>query len=142
MKRIRRFFALSRQERSLLFSAAMSLVAVRIALRVLPFSRVLRIVERWPRLPAPIAPFSVQRAAWAIQRTACWVPWATCLTQALALAIILRRAGQHTELNIGVANDPGTGFEAHAWLRCEGRVALGDNGRLSSYVPILSLLQR
>ena len=139
MKRIRQFLALPHDERMLVLNAAFVLGAVRVALWVLPFSSVLRIAAVRPRTAGHAARFSVPRTAWAVQVSSRWIPHATCLAQAMTLALILRRAGQSARLNIGVANDPASGFRAHAWLESGGRVVLGDNGNLHGYERILSV---
>ena len=72
--------------------------------------------------------------AWAVEHAARIVPGATCLTQALAAEVMLRRTGGRPDLRFGVARDAGD-FEAHAWLELGGRVLVGDHG-IERYSPL------
>jgi hypothetical protein len=72
--------------------------------------------------------------AWAVEATARRVPEASCLTQALAADVMLRRAGATPQVRIGVAKDRQE-FEAHAWLELDGRVLVGDHD-LDRFVPL------
>jgi hypothetical protein len=65
-----------------------------------------------------------------------YVPHATCLTQALALHIMLRRSRLQSRIRIGVAKEKGGCFEAHAWVESQGRVLIGDFD-LNRYTPIM-----
>jgi len=76
--------------------------------------------------------------AWAIQTASMGVPRATCLAQALALQVLLRRRGIDCRLRLGVAHDATAGLVAHAWLESEGRVLIG-NQELSRYSPLVEL---
>jgi hypothetical protein len=61
-----------------------------------------------------------------------YVPFASCLTQALAARKMLEREGQKADLKIGVAKD-GSILRAHAWLEIEGRIVLGKRPSHSRY---------
>lgn len=54
-----------------------------------------------------------------------FVPRATCLVRAIALQILLARAGQPSDLRLGVAFDETRLFAAHAWLEQNGRILIG-----------------
>lgn len=62
-----------------------------------------------------------------------------CLTQALALQILMGRQGQPCELCIGVRKDVRGCLQAHAWVQAEGQVVLGDLPDLDSYRPLYGL---
>jgi hypothetical protein len=74
-------------------------------------------------------PEALARAVSAVARR---IPGATCLTQALALDLLLRRRGVVARLVVGVSNR-GERFGAHAWLEYEGRVLIG--GDVRHYQP-------
>jgi hypothetical protein len=66
--------------------------------------------------------------SWAVAIVAARVPPATCLVQALAAGAMLQRRGLACELRLGVRNrtaEGGAAIEAHAWVECDGRVAVG-----------------
>lgn len=59
-----------------------------------------------------------------IRRCSRYVPFASCLTQALAAKTILESFGQASTVKIGVAPKDST-IEAHAWLEVADRIVLG-----------------
>lgn len=120
---------LTASERDLLTRTMPLVLAVRIALWLLP-SRV--IVRRVQRASARVAmagrrhhtPDSI---AWAVDAAARRIPRASCLTQAVAAQYLLRRNGHVSELRIGVARGS-DGFRAHAWIEQGGRILVGGAG--------------
>jgi transglutaminase-like putative cysteine protease len=63
------------------------------------------------------------RLGWAVQKTLRWVPGDTrCLTQSLALTILLTRRGIPSRVIIGVRT--GETFGAHAWVEHDGQALL------------------
>lgn len=69
-----------------------------------------------------------RRMAWAVVVAARFVPGASCLTQALATDWLLKRAGYHGILHIGVALDEHGKLLAHAWLEYDGMILVGGRG--------------
>ena len=61
----------------------------------------------------------------AVRSSSRYVPRASCLTQAFAVAILLRRRGQHSQLKIGVNKDANEKFTAHAWIEINGQIIIG-----------------
>jgi hypothetical protein len=120
-------------DRALLARSAAWLVRCRVALWTRPYADVRGRVIAWGdrRVDAGAAP---GRVAWAVTHAARIVPGASCLTQALAADVLLRRAGERPELCFGVALGAGD-FEAHAWLELDGRVLVGEAG-LDRFTPL------
>jgi hypothetical protein len=117
-------------------------VAIRLALWVLPFARVRRLVARWGR---PARPGSGGRRrpdvmVRAVTLAARFIPRGSCLTQALAMEVLMRRAGFRPRLQIGLMRDPDGTVRAHAWIENEGRVVIGD-GALDRFEPLATLEQ-
>src|SRR5438874_1247449 len=128
MTGLRKMIGLPPSERWLLIRVALLVVAVRLALALLPWQAVHHLAGRAARPAArPVRPSPVptDRVRWAVEATSSRVPGAVCLTQALALQILLGRRGQASELRLGVARGEGPGLEAHAWLESEGRILIG-----------------
>jgi hypothetical protein len=136
MERLRKFFLLPATERLLLARALAFLVTIRFALWLIPFRTLRRALAKLVQIPtSPVQNrFSAERVAWAVQATSRYVPRATCLTQALALHILLKRAGLQSRIRIGVAKNEQ--FESHAWVESQGKVVIGDCG-LERYTPIM-----
>jgi hypothetical protein len=110
--------------------------AVRIALWLFSFRNVRRGVAFLTRKAVGTkAHPSAEHFSLAICTASRWVPKATCLTKAVALHILLRRAGLQSRIRIGVAKDAGN-FEAHAWVEHQEKVVIGDIG-LQRFVSIL-----
>ena len=115
-------------DRHLLAEAALVVPIIRLALTVLPFRTMHRVIgaaTRWLRRQPSAAPRDPERITWAVSTIARRVPAATCLTQALGGTLLLVRRGHSPVLRVGVAkNDDGT-LRAHAWLECDGETILG-----------------
>ena len=111
------------------------LAGVRLALAVLPFFLVARLVarlssrRRW--LPARRAADVARRVA----RVAALVPGAACLPQAQAAARLLSWHGHPSVVRIGVCRE-GRDVVAHAWVEHAGQVVLGGPD-VSRYVPLV-----
>jgi len=64
--------------------------------------------------------------AGAMQRASRHLPWkCTCLVQALAGKVMLRRRGLPSTLYLGVAKNGDGNLCAHAWLRCGNFILTG-----------------
>ena len=131
---LHRFLRLDADLRRVVLAAAWTVVLVRLGLWLLPF-RVVNAAASRPRRLSPLMAFtSNERLSWAVRAVAARIPKATCLTQALALQVLMAKAGKQTQLQIGVAR--GKDFEAHAWLVDQGKVLIGDNGYLGEYTRL------
>lgn len=129
--RLRSFITLTPTHYGVLLLAAPLVVAIRVALWLLPSRTVLRIVRRFE---SSHAAESVSHAAplgaivWAIDAASRRVPRATCLTQALAGKVLLRCFGFDAQLCLGVARGDDGSLRAHAWLERDGRAVVGGDG--------------
>jgi hypothetical protein len=128
--------ALDWARRQLLLEAAAAILLVWAGLRTMPFLKAQRAVDRVPmaRNPELDRSGAIASVNWAVTAVANRFPPATCLVQALAAAALLRRRGLACQLRLGVrgrAATDGAALEAHAWLECDGRVAVGAVDHLS-----------
>lgn len=127
--RLRTLRRLTLPELGALFLAVPILIAVRVALWVLPSRWILRAVRsfaasRFQARPRPCA----NTIVWAVETVARRIPTATCLTQAIAGKCLLRVFRQEAQLCLGVAYSPSGALRAHAWLEREGKPILGGGG--------------
>ena len=126
----------------LLVKAFLIVATIRLSLWVFPFPLVQRMAARLgrrsPRALEPLSATLVESRAWAVELVSGLVPRATCLTQALALQILLGRSGNPSQLRIGVALDEGRRLLAHAWLESEGQVLIGGQD-LARYTRLAEL---
>ena len=139
----RKFATLDRMDRRLVVEAASVMALVWTGLRLLRFPALRRLLDRYAstrtRLRAGEPPLTtIGNVRWAITAVAPRFPSATCLVQALAADAILRRRGLAPELHIGVRADGNSArrIEAHAWVECDGSVAIGSIEHLSEFTPL------
>ena len=131
---LRKLATLSWSDRLMLIEAAFWLVVMRLAILLLPF--------RWTARAfglttdggsGDVDPERLARAArvgWAVEAVAARARWVgTCLAQALAGWMLLRRRKLPASLSLGVAKgeESPDGFIAHAWLRCGRTTLTGGN---------------
>lgn len=147
MKLLRKFLHLSRTDRWLLVRSLGVVAVIRLALSVLPFRTLWRLLQqataRYPSTPSSQSDISINRLTWSIQKTSRCVPQATCLTQAAAAYLLLSRHGYPAEIRIGVGKSENGKFEAHAWVESEGKVVIGGSGPtgadVTRWTPLPSL---
>ncbi|HEY0606522.1 MAG TPA: lasso peptide biosynthesis B2 protein [Herpetosiphonaceae bacterium] len=134
MSPLRKWLKLSPGERWLLLRAWLLLGAIRVALWLLPF----RVVHRLLARPQGASPrFSIEQIGWAVAIAGVYLPRATCLPQALAAQVLLRRNGHAADLKIGVARDERGRLEAHAWVESAGRIVIGGSAStVARYTPL------
>ena len=134
---------MSSRERRLSLAGAAMVACVRILLWILPFKRLLWIVDRTALRSARVAPVRLSEdtmvtIAWGVTTAARYVPRATCLAQALAAQWIFAWFGHPTLLRIGVAKGNSKPLLAHAWLESEGRVVVGGESLEENEYAVLS----
>ena len=134
---MRKFWHLSSAERGLLLRAGILLAVYRIGLWVLPWNRVA--VSRPSPGESRADRSSVESLEWAVRTARRTIPFASCLTQALALHHLLARAGYESSIHIGVAKTAGRGFEAHAWVERAGVTLLSSPSEVAHYSRLLAL---
>ncbi|HYM04915.1 MAG TPA: lasso peptide biosynthesis B2 protein [Terriglobales bacterium] len=124
------------REIPILLRAVALVVAVRLALWMVPFARLRQAVARLAHARSPRETlYSVEQLSWAVRVVSRYVPRASCLTQALVLHILLRREGLPSRIQVGVSKVAGH-FEAHAWVESQDRVVIGDSS-LQRYTPMM-----
>jgi len=120
------------------------LVRVRVGLWLRPFNRVRQFAERLGDKPVEDVSrrLSAHDLTSLVTAAACYIPHATCLTQALVAHAVLRRYGYTPELKLGVGRGNGNKFQAHAWVELDGKVVIGDLPALGEYTPLPELAPR
>ncbi len=142
MKRLRRFLRLTTSEQWLLIKAALLLEVIKVAMHLLPFGVLQRLVDGAGKSSGGLQggqQCSATRAAWAVKTASRHVPGEkTCLAQALATQVLLTRRGHPALLHIGVVRDEGGKFQAHAWVECKGKIVIGGH-ELERYTLLTTL---
>ncbi len=129
--RARRWMVMLRSEQKLFVVAAVLVALVRVTLWLLPSRISLRFVRRIAEphtgrqyLPRP----SAAQISGAIETVSRCMPQATCLTQAVAAQLLLRRHGYQSRLCLGAMRSAQGAFAAHAWIEHDGRIVVGGAG--------------
>lgn len=141
-QRIGKWLDLPASEHRGLLEATLLLAAIRVALWLRPFDAIRQALD----LPARHSrrdrsrvirsrTSEIIRVRRHVDVGSRYVPGASCLTQALAAQVLLRRAGLDTTLRIGVRKDSTEGFKAHAWLECDGEIVVGGEV-MSQFTPL------
>jgi Transglutaminase-like superfamily len=144
MKRFCRLLAFPPAERLLLVKTALLLAVIRLGLRLLPFRALLWLLNGAARAPRGLSEgprFSPERIASAVTVTGPYMlNERPCLTQALAVRLLLVRRGYPARLRLGVTRGERGEVLAHAWVESDGRVIIGGSAsELERYTPLLTL---
>jgi hypothetical protein len=117
-------------DRLLVVEAIVVHALVVAALRVVRFGRILRWVSR-PDMSESALPAAgdelENRIVWAVRTaTVIWPRGRTCLTEAVAVSLLLGRRNRAAALHIGVARShDGRSIAAHAWVARGARTLIG-----------------
>ncbi|MEM1125518.1 MAG: lasso peptide biosynthesis B2 protein [Bacteroidota bacterium] len=136
---LQRLRSLTGAEWKHLLTALWLIPAVRLALSAFPFKSMLRFIDELDPAKQEASPAYVDGASWALALMArTLLGDKPCLTQALALQILLRRRAIPSTLRIGVKRDEQGGLAAHAWLEREERVLIGGADSPKQYALLQS----
>jgi hypothetical protein len=128
----RKFAAYSARERRLVLKAWGTLIVVRTLLWIVPYRWIeARLIQRSPVTKPGV---SSSEIALAVTRASTLVPFATCLTQAIAGCFLIGRSGGNAVIHFGVAKGE-AGFKAHAWLESDGAILIGGR-EAAAYLPL------
>jgi hypothetical protein len=122
MRKLKIFLSLPLAEKGLLLEALVLLALARLAVRLLPFRWVARVLGSTTRRTAvqedPKKDLLIRRIGALVRNTASNVLWTSkCLDQALAAKIMLARRGIAATVYFGVNFDEQGQLAAHAWLQ-------------------------
>lgn len=153
MEKLFKFLQADPNKQLILIEVFIIQLVVRLALCILPFYRVLSILQRLEYFALAKGKcerkwiFNIQHnikllecyVVWAVLKTSPYVPGSRCLCQAITCQILMTFNGIKTELRIGVNKSNGTLLMAHAWLTQHDRIVIGNLPNLSDYIPFSSL---
>ncbi|MGH9254312.1 MAG: lasso peptide biosynthesis B2 protein [Vicinamibacterales bacterium] len=129
----------------LLLEAALLLALIRLGLFTLSFASLRGLLAKWPRTRPTTGNLAAiaDRMVWAVETASRRFPAiGTCLTQALAVHVLLAGRSIHSDLRIGVTRTPNGKFIAHAWLERDGRILIGEaDHKHYSPMPILNIVK-
>lgn len=138
IERLARYARLVRRHSVLLLKTAVTLAVIRLTLSTRGYRPVLRHIGSV--VPHPDRRIPLELLSWAVEWVAPFVPRASCMTQALALRYLAAREGQHCTIRIGVKQETGKPFEAHAWVIADGKTIIGGTDEnIATFTPIVDL---
>lgn len=120
---------------ALLAEAGLAMLAASLAVRLVPFDRLARALER--TVPSPAAA-DAATAYWIRRSVGAWgrrLPWrAKCFEQGLAASWMLRRRKLRYSLHYGAANRPGA-VAAHVWVSSGDEPVVGHESQ-EEFAPL------
>ncbi len=116
--------------------AAASLTLASMAIRWLPFERLVRTMGKGPPLAGTQKATELEAVRRAVQRASARLPWRTvCFQEGLAAHWLLRRRGIDSRLHYGIRPE-GDRLSAHVWVEADGAVVIGEEERGQPHVRV------
>jgi Transglutaminase-like superfamily len=132
----RTFQRLGADHRWLIVEAAALTGVVWLGLRTVSFARLRRALDVCSQRALPQSPTPLPAIGWAVNAAARRFPAKrTCLVEALAADVMLRRRQYRTALHLGVQKTTNRmrPLDGHAWVECNGVVVVGHLEDLAKY---------
>lgn len=130
---LHKFVQRSRLERRLFLEAWGCLALARVMIVIMPFRLIARRLGRTRAESSSLAGKGeglARTISWAVRTASRYSLWrSTCLTQAMAAKMMLRRRQLPNTLYLGLAKDEEGTLRAHAWLRCGEAILTGGENR-------------
>lgn len=141
MRKIRNFLLLPFQKKKLLLKSLLFVWLIRLGLWILPY----KLLTKWLNSIGSSAAINeindwklIKEVSHTVRSCAKSVPFASCLTQALATKTLLRLNGQNSNLRIGVDKDENEKLIAHAWIEIDSKIIIGGSPELGRYTVLNS----
>lgn len=141
MRKIRNFLVLPYQRKKLLIKSLLFVWLIRLGLWILPY----KLLTKWLNSLGSSAITNeindwklIKEVSHTVGSCAKYVPFASCLTQALTTQTLLRLNGQSSNLKFGVDKDKNEKLIAHAWIEVDGKIIIGGSPELSRYTVLNS----
>lgn len=155
MKQLHRLVKTGYKERKILLTTSMLIAAIRLGLWLLPFKRLLALLDEISHLSRSsqisakgistrqisTKKISVRKIVWSVNSVSHYIPGmkCKCLARALTTQVLMKRYGHTPKLQMGVAKTGEGKLEAHAWVEFQGIVIIGNLPDLSRFLPLPSL---
>ena len=112
-------------EWALLAETLATLAIASLAVRLIPFKRLVAFLSDWPSSQTA-TPALLPRLRWAVDAAARRVPWrAVCFQQGVTFHLMLRRRGIGSTIHYGICRDGDEGIKAHVWLSVADEIVIG-----------------
>jgi hypothetical protein len=128
MYKLFRFFLLPYQKKKLLIQSLFLVCAIRLCLWLFPF----KWLSKWFSYFDSDNPNKkeidweiINNVVASVRIISKYIPYSSCLTQALATRTLLNLKGQDSNLRIGVDKENTEDFAAHAWIEIDEKIIIG-----------------
>lgn len=141
MNKLFRFFIFPYQKKKLLVQSLTLVWIVRLSLWLIPFKWLNKCLSYFEPDVQNIKETDweiINSVTASVRVSSKYVPYSSCLTQALATRTLLNLKGQKSQLKIGVDKDKKENFEAHAWIEKDGKIIIGKLPRHQQRFVILN----
>lgn len=140
MKLLSKFWNLKKADFSFLIVLFSLLGAIRLGLWLLEFRILLKILNKLSTIKFPLSNATVGKIIWGVNVATRYMPGgAKCLARALTTQVLMNCYGYSPQLCIGVAKGEKGDLVAHAWIKYQGYVVIGDLPDLPRYIQLPSL---
>lgn len=136
MKKVYRFFILPNYEKKIISQAIGWLMFFRLLLWFVSYKRLKSIFsfEDTDSLNSTNVDWGkIKIVTRSVKKCSQYLPFMTCLVQALATRKILNSIGQSSSIKLGVGRDDDNNFVAHAWVEANGRIIIGKSNDFYRY---------
>lgn len=137
---LRKLLSINSHDRWVLTEAVVLLAITELLLRTqkIPLRRISTLLDRIAnQMPARGRTPPPDRIRWAVNGSANYLPGEiACLPRALVSQCLLQRWGYTTTIHIGVSHNDQDGVDAHAWVKYDDKVIIGDLPDLERYSPL------
>ena len=144
MEKLNKLYKISTEKKGLLLLAASLLIIVRISLFAFPFKMLIKRIESLQNKKQTYRAtqmFSCENIGWAVRVASRYMPFAKCLTQALAVKLLLIWQACPGQLCIGVSKNNDGMLEAHAWVESDGQIVIGGQSDISRFRPLPPIMK-
>lgn len=134
---------LSIRQKLIFLHSVILISLIRVLLTFLPFKKVRGYLQRFStnkefQLFAPN--YTPNEIAWGMKLASRYLlRKKPCFVQALALWSLFQRRNYPAELRIGVRKKRNEGLQAHAWVECNGQIAIGWIPEMGEFIPFPEL---
>lgn len=141
MRKILKFLLLPYQKKKLFSKSLLFVGLIRLCLWILPY----RLLVKWLSVLGSSKDLNrsndwnlIKEVSSSVRICAKYVPFASCLTQALATQTLLRLRKQNSILKLGVDKDENGKLIAHAWVEIDGKIIIGGLSDINRYSVLTS----
>jgi hypothetical protein len=141
MRKILSFLLLPYRKKKLFIKSSLFVGIIRLSLWIVPYRVLIKCLSKLSSSKS----FNqsddwklIKEISHSVRICAEYVPFASCLTQALAVQTLLRLKGQKSTLKFGVDKEESGKLIAHAWVEIDDKIIIGGTSDINRYSVLTS----